>query len=179
MPHVGKPLPASASSRVGKQEPPVEAILTPVVTMWRTILWALIVLLTVLPVAAADLVLLEDGRTAVGWNDWRRDHVPVALLVWASWAPTADAVLAGLAELESAAGERGLRLAVLAVQEPVEDSRAALAGRNVDWLHDRHGALLKELRVIRVPALVVVEAGGGVGDRLEPTAAALRSWRSP
>jgi hypothetical protein len=43
---------------------------------------------------------------------------------------------------------------VLVVQETLDEGRAALGHREVGWLHDRHGALLKRYRVIEVPSLL-------------------------
>jgi hypothetical protein len=100
----------------------------------------------------------------------------VALLVWASWSPGAEQALSGREDLERACGAAGLTLMVLDVQETLEDGRKALAARDVAWIHDRHGALLKEYRIIEVPSLVLVGDDGSVLGRIDPTADAVRVW---
>jgi hypothetical protein len=100
----------------------------------------------------------------------------VAVLTWASWAPGADDVLRQSAALASACESKGLGFVVLDVQETLEEARSALSGLKQPWIHDRHGALLKEYRVIRVPSLLVLSADGRVLGKLEATAEALRAW---
>ena len=126
---------------------------------------------------AADLTLV-DGRSgqAVSLSEFLGENGPVALLMWASWAPKATQVIDRHAALAAAGREAGIDFFVVDVQEPLADAKSALDSKKVAWLHDRHGALLKQYRVIRVPSLVVVAADGEVLARLEPTADALRSW---
>jgi len=126
---------------------------------------------------AADPTLV-DGRTgqAVGWGEFLGENGPVALLLWASWAPKASQVIDRHAALAAAGREAGVDFFVMDVQESLADAKSALESKEVAWLHDRHGALLKQYRVIRLPSLVVVAADGEVLARLEPTADALRSW---
>jgi hypothetical protein len=45
------------------------------------------------------------------------------------------------------------------------------------WLHDRHGMILKEYRVTRVPAVLVVARDGRLLDRLDPSPEAIAAWR--
>ena len=157
--------------------PGFEAILTGEMAEGRRVLGAFAgLLLAATAGAAAEVVLLEDGREPVRWTEWRAPQGEVVLLVWASWAPRAGDAVAGIDRIDAAAAEHGLQLVVLVVQEPVEDARSGLAAYRGRWLHDRHGALLKELRVIKVPSLVVVDRRGEVAARLEPTTEALASW---
>lgn len=127
---------------------------------------------------AADSLLVLEGpdRVPVGWTQWLEGRAPVAVLLWASWAPRADATLAQVDELSSACRSAGLGLLVVAVQEPFADAEAILGRRSVAWLHDRHGQLLKLYRVLQLPSLVVVEADGSLSARLDPTPEALRGW---
>ena len=62
--------------------------------------------------------------------------------------------------LARAGREAGLHLVLLDVQETLADGRKALGGSSVNWMHDRHGALLKQYRVITVPSVIVVAADG-------------------
>lgn len=109
------------------------------------------------------------------WTDWLAEREPAVVVVYASWAPRADGVLAGLGDLESAARARGLRLVLLAVQEPFEDSQAALESVDVEWIHDRHGVLLKRYRVLRVPSMLVIGAEGDLVATLDVDAGKLQS----
>ena len=111
--------------------------------------------------------------------DWVSKRGPVAVLVWASWAPTAEATMDGHAGLSKACANAGLHLVVLDVQESLEDGRSALGGREVGWLHDRHGALLKKYRVIEVPSLLLVTADGEQLAKLDATPEAVRVWSNP
>jgi len=128
---------------------------------------------------AADPALRDGDGAPVSWADWLADRTPAAVVVYASWAPRADAVLVDLADLDAAARARGLRLVLLAVQEPFEDSRVALASVNVEWVHDRHGVLLKRYRVLRVPSVFVVGADGELVARLDVDPEQLRSVERP
>jgi len=127
--------------------------------------------------SAADPRLVDGVSGApIAWTDWVAKRGPVAVLVWASWAPTAEATMDGHAGLAQACADAGLLLVVLDVQESLEDGRAALGGREVGWLHDRHGALLKMFRVIEVPSLLLVAADGRQLAKLDPTPDAVRGW---
>jgi hypothetical protein len=66
---------------------------------------------------------------------------------------------------------------VIAVQESFEASQKSLEGSGTTWFHDRHGLILKEYRVIELPALLVVDTEGTVIARLEPNQEALQTWR--
>lgn len=125
---------------------------------------------------AADLTLAEPTGGTVRWSEWVGTHGPAAVLVWASWAPDGRDLAKELDALAAAARDHQLELVVVSVQESAEAAARELGPLDVRWLHDRHGAILKEYRVIRVPALIVVDRDSAVLARLEPTAAALRAW---
>ena len=127
--------------------------------------------------AAADPPLADGVSGApVTWSEYVAKRGPLAVLVWASWAPESGTVLDRHSDIAAASREAGLKLVVLDVQETLEDGRSALAKREVAWLHDRHGALLKEYRVITSPSVLLVSSEGEALARLEPTAGAVRSW---
>jgi hypothetical protein len=67
-------------------------------------------------------------------------------------------------------------LVVVAVQEPLADAQNGLGSRRVSWMHDRHGALLKAYRIIRVPSLLIVDAKARDWDNLEISPEAIREW---
>jgi hypothetical protein len=131
------------------------------------------------PAAAQSSVIVKDpDGKSVQWKDWVDQRSPAAVLLISSWAPGSDATLSGLAALESACTDRDLAFVVVVVQESFEDARAALDGRHeVPWFHDRHGTILKEYRVIKVPALVIVDADRKVADRIEATPRAVTTWQ--
>ena len=140
-------------------------------------------LLTLIGLSAASAAdpRLVDGVSGapIAWTDWVAKRGPVAVLVWASWAPTAETTMDGHAGLSKACADAGLHLVVLDVQESLEDGRSALGGREVGWLHDRHGALLKKYRVIEVPSLLLVTAEGEQLAKLDATPDAVRVWSNP
>jgi len=127
------------------------------------------------PVAAADLPVADGVSGApLVWSEWVAKKGPVAVVVWASWAPGAESVIQLHRELADASRDVGLELVILDVQESLEDGRKALAGTGISWIHDRHGALLKHYRVIDVPSILVVDVDGNLKQRLPATAEALR-----
>jgi hypothetical protein len=131
-------------------------------------------------VTAADPPLVDGVSGApVAWSDWLPRKGPVAVMIWASWAPGADGVLRQTAAIASACEGKGLGFVVLDVQETLEEARAALRSLQRPWIHDRHGALLKEYRVIRVPSLLLLSADGRVLGKIEATAEAVRAWEGP
>ena len=144
------------------------------------LLLALIFLAAAGPVAAVDPPLADGVSGApIAWSDWVSKRGPVAVLVWASWAPGADAVIERWDEIAKECRDSGLHPVVVIVQESLADGRAALGSREVPWIHDRHGALLKQHRVIRVPSILVVSAEGEALARLDPTAEAVAGWKYP
>jgi hypothetical protein len=144
----------------------------------RAILPAAVAAFLTLPAFAADPPLVYGVSGApVGWSDFLARREPVALLVWASWAPAAAEVLERGQELSRAASERGLQMVLLDVQEPLEDARRALDGSGLEWIHDRHGALLKTYRVTAVPSVVILSPQGEALARLDPSPDAVRDWK--
>lgn len=128
----------------------------------------------VAPAAAVDPPLVDGVSGApISWTDWVGKRGPVAVLVWASWAPRAETVMDRYDEIAEACASSELHLVVLDVQESLEDGRAALGPRGVSWIHDRHGALLKQYHVIKVPSIVLVSTDNQPIARLEPNVAAV------
>ena len=121
---------------------------------------------------------LADGVSGapIAWSDWVAKRGPVAVLVWASWVPDAQQSLQAYDALAEECRQAGLHLVVLDVQETLEEGRAALAGAEFGWLHDRHGALLKQYRVIEVPSLLLVDGDGGALAKIEASPGAVRAW---
>ena len=142
--------------------------------------FTLLALLGLSAASAADPRIVDGVSGApIAWTDWVAKRGPVAVLVWASWAPMAEGTMNGHASLAKACAEAGLHLVVLDVQESLEDGRAALGGREVGWLHDRHGALLKKYRVIEVPSLLLVATDGEQLAKLDATPDAVSGWSNP
>lgn len=118
-------------------------------------------------VIAADPPLVDGVSGApLEWSDWVAKRGPVAVMVWASWTPEATAVLADFPAFVRTSREAGLHPVLLDVQESLEDGRAALAGSDIHWIHDRHGGFLKQYRVIKVPSVIVISAEGEVLQRM-------------
>ena len=125
-------------------------------------------------VVAADPPLVDGVSGApVTWSDYLAKRGPVAVLVWASWAPDARSVVGDYQAMGKASREAGLHMVLLDVQETLADGRKALGGSSVNWIHDRHGTLLKQYKVITVPSVIVVAADGTLLQRLEATPTAL------
>jgi hypothetical protein len=146
--------------------------------MKRICLAAAIILLVAGFAAAADPSLVDGISGApFAWNEWVERHGPAAVLVWASWVPEADRLVARTGEISAAAERRGLSWMLVDVQEPLPDARQALADVDFSWVHDRHGSLLKLYRVFEVPAIVIVSADNTVLGIVEADAGALEAWR--
>ena len=144
------------------------------------LLIALILLLASWPVAAVDPPLADGISGApIAWSEWVGKRGPVAVVVWASWAPGAGAVIDSWDQIVKECRESGLHPVIVVVQESLADGRAALGPEEIPWIHDRHGALLKQYRVTRVPSILVVSAEGEALARLDPTAEAVAGWRRP
>ena len=142
--------------------------------MKKMLLFALAAVLAT-PAAAADPPLVDGVSGApLVWSDWVAKRGPVAVLVWASWAPEAQTVVGNYQAYARATRDSGWHLVLLDVQESLADGRKALAGTGINWIHDRHGGLLKLYRVISVPSVVVISADGQVLQRLKATPEALR-----
>jgi AhpC/TSA family len=135
---------------------------------------AAIALAAAVPAGATELALIASDGSSVRWSEWVAANGPAAVLVMASWAPGAPAAVDGLPELAEAARSQGLKLVVVAVQEELEAARRELSGAGVPWLHDRHGAILKQYRLIQLPILLVVDQGGRELARMAPSAESLQ-----
>ena len=143
-------------------------------------LLAFMLLLAAGPLAAVDPPLADGISGApIAWSDVVAKHGPVAVLVWASWAPGAEAVIDSWDLIVKECRESGLHPVIVVVQESLADGRAALGPGEIPWIHDRHGALLKQYRVIKVPSIVIVSTEGETLARLDPTVAAVAGWSSP
>jgi hypothetical protein len=120
--------------------------------------------------------LVDAVGNPVDWPEWVSERAPVAVLVWSTWVPESRETASNFDALRRACGERELDFVVVDVQEPHDSARRVLDALGVTWLHDRHGAMLKHYRVIRLPVLLVVDSNGEVIGRLEATPEAVESW---
>lgn len=116
-----------------------------------------------------------DGES-VGWKDWIGVHGSTVVVVWASWLPDEQKDLSTLKNIRRAAENLDMDFVVIALQEPITESRDALNGSGLPWLHDRHGTILKHLLVFTVPSLVVVRGDGTVLERLPADSDSLVQW---
>lgn len=135
---------------------------------------AVVGLLAVGRAGAGELNLTDSAGTVVSWSEWIAANGPAAVLVWSSWAPGGGAAIESLAELGEAARSHGLKLVVIDVHEELEAARRSLNPTGVRWLHDRHGSILKEYRLIRLPILLAVDQNGRAFATIEPSADSLR-----
>jgi thiol-disulfide isomerase/thioredoxin len=135
---------------------------------------AAIALAAAAPAGASELALIAANGSSVRWSEWVAANGPAAVLVWASWAPGAPAAVDGLPELATEARSQGLKLVVVDVQEELEAARRGLERAGVAWLHDRHGAILKQYRLIQLPILLVVDQDGRELARMAPSAESLQ-----
>lgn len=146
----------------------------------KTALFLVFAISLATPLPAADPTLVDGVSGApLAWSDWVAKRGPVAVLVWASWVPDAGPVVADYKEFSRISGEAGLHLVLLDVQESLADGRKALGESGVNWIHDRHGSLLKLYRVIKVPSIFIVAADGSLVKRLEATPEALQAGVDP
>ena len=130
--------------------------------------------------AAADLPLVDGVSGApLTWDTWLGKRGPVAVMVWASWAPGAKDVMANYKAFAEASRRAGLHPVLLDVQESLSDGRKALAGSGINWIHDRHGGFLKLYKVITVPSVIVISADGQVLQRLKTTPESLKAGVIP
>lgn len=139
-----------------------------------------LLLAVLLPLSAGaepPVILADPDGGPVDFAAWLGGQGRTVVLLWASWLPRAEEVTAELGELRRACSDRRLQLVVVGVQEPLEASRTLLEGSGQAWLHDRHGSLLKRYRVIRLPALLVLEADGKLLAELQASPEAVREWR--
>lgn len=131
--------------------------------------------------AGADDPPLVDGVSGapLTWSNWLAKRGPVAVMAWASWAPEAEDVIGNYRAFVEASREAGLYPVLLDVQESLSDGRKALAGSGINWVHDRHGGILKLYRVITVPSVIVISADGQVLQRLKTTPESLKTGVIP
>ncbi len=122
--------------------------------------------------------LVKANGVSIDWDDWLTEHGSSAAVLWASWLPEDQRDIERLAAIKRVAADKGLDFVVIALQEPISASRDALGSSGLQWLHDRHGAMLKHLLVYRVPTLAVIHSDGAVLARLRPDPEALASWSS-
>ena len=104
---------------------------------FTAILFVVFALVSPSPGTGAEATLTTPDGNPVEWGAWLAENAPVAVLLWASWEPDADDVLADLDRISEAARAKGLDLVVVAVQEPFKEATESLDGAGVDWLHDR------------------------------------------
>ncbi len=144
-------------------------------TFTAAILWTTVLIAQ--PTIDGTVELNAADGTAVSWDQWIAANGPAAVLFWASWTPDADQILTQAAALEQTAQQRQLQFVVVSVQEELDAARARL-DEHVRWLHDRHGRLLRRLRILEIPSLVIIDPEGEVLSRLEPSPDALERWQS-
>lgn len=120
-------------------------------------------------------VSVAEGRSE-SFDSWLGANGPAVLMVWATWAPRADTALERLARIRRACEERDIALVLVDVQEPYEVGREALRQYGLPWIHDRHGQLLKHFRIIKIPRLLLVGAGGELISQADVSEDAVRSW---
>jgi hypothetical protein len=146
---------------------------------WVTRGLALAVLMAagaVVPAAESDLHFATTDGSPIRWQDWLDANAPVAVLVLASWVPEGGRTVDSVGSIATTARAEGLSFVIISVQEPFDDAKEMFQTAGVTWFHDRHGAILKEYRIIKLPRIVVVDSTGEVLAQLEPTEEALRSW---
>lgn len=134
-----------------------------------------------LPVAdlsSAEVTVTDPDGAPVRWSGWIEDQGPAAVVLWASWVPNAEATLNEWSAIARVARSKNLSPILVSVQESAAETRASLGGADIPWMNDRYGGLLKQFRVVEIPAMVIVAEDGRVVARLDPTANALREWKS-
>jgi len=127
-------------------------------------------------VGAAEITVADPGGEPVTWSSWVEEHAPVAVILWASWTPGARETIDRLPEMAAAARSRNLDLVVVSLQEDIDEARRILGSVKVTWLHDRYGNLLKHYRVVRIPALLVIDRNGEASARLDPIPESINAW---
>jgi hypothetical protein len=128
--------------------------------------------------SSAEVTVTDPSGTSSRWSDWIEDQGPAAVVLWASWVPNAEATLNEWSAIARVARSKDLSPILVSVQESASETRAFLGDARVPWMNDRYGGLLKQFRVVEIPTMVIVDREGGVVARLDPTANALREWKS-
>ncbi len=123
--------------------------------------------------------LMSPTNETVRWDQWVSAHQGGVIVFWASWLPPERRDPTILDRIQREAADLNLAFTIVAVQEPIDDSRKVLNPSGFPWLHDRHGALLKHLRVFRIPAITVVDGEGNVLATLPFVSGTLRDWGTP
>ena len=136
------------------------------------------VCLSVADLRSAEVTVTDPDGASVRWSDWIEDRGPAAVVLWASWVPNAEATLKEWNDIARVARSKDLSPILVSVQENAAETRASLGDAEVPWMNDRYGGLLKHYRVVKIPAMVIIAGDGRVVARLEPTANALREWKS-
>ncbi len=145
--------------------------------VFALVAWAAICA-SVSEISSAELTISDPDGNSIRWSSWLEDHGPAAVVLWASWVPGADAAVLELEGISRVARSKELEMILVSVQESPDEARSSLETAGVPWLNDRWGGLLKQFRVVKIPALVIVEKDGRVVARLDATANALRVWKS-
>jgi len=127
---------------------------------------------------SAEITITDPEGSSIRWSSWLEDHGPAAVVLWASWVPDAEATVNELEGISRVARSKELEMILVSVQESPDEARSSLETAGVPWLNDRYGGLLKRFRVVKIPAMVIVEKDGRVVARLDATANALRVWKS-
>jgi thiol-disulfide isomerase/thioredoxin len=129
-------------------------------------------------ISSAELTIADPDGGSIRWSSWLEDHGPAAVVLWASWIPDAEATLNEIEAISRVARSKDLEMVLVSVQESPDEARTMLETAGAPWLNDRYGGLLKQFRVVKIPALVIVAKDGRVVARLDATANALREWKS-
>jgi thiol-disulfide isomerase/thioredoxin len=130
--------------------------------------------------AGAAVLLPQELETAAGPPfslEAARARAPVVLVFWNSWLPDSEAFLPLLREVEGAAEANGWPGAVVVFQDDGDAwvSRIGAANAAFPRVLDRRGALLRQLKVTRAPAVLAVGRDGAVLGRAGPDAAQVRA----
>jgi thiol-disulfide isomerase/thioredoxin len=129
--------------------------------------------------AGAAALLPQELETAAGVPfslEKALVRAPVVLVFWNSWLPESEVFLPLLREVEDAAASNGLPGAVVVFQDDGDEwaARIGATGGVLPRVLDRRGALLRQLKVTRAPAVLVVGRDGSVLDRSGPDPAQVR-----
>jgi hypothetical protein len=134
------------------------------------------VCLSAADLSAAEVTVTDPDGTELRWSDWVEERGPAAVVLWASWVPNAEATLKEWSAIARVARSKDLSPVLVSVQESAAETRVSLGAMEAPWMNDRYGGLLKQFRVVEIPALVIVAPEGRIMARLDATANALREW---